>query len=104
MKRTALDQSYVVTVDSCDQEGQQARERDKNKLLLHTHFVADHLANEEPHRLLQARAPEVHSAEKTLPRAMRRTLAQLRAMKGPLLRAWQFDIRAVEDPNCPLYG
>ena len=35
---------------------------------------------------------------------MRRTLAQLRAMKGPLLRSWQFDIRAVEDPNCPLCG
>ena len=55
-------------------------------------------------RLLQAQAPDVNAAERTLPREMRRILAQLRAMKGPLLRAWQFDIRAVEDPNCPLCG
>ena len=42
------------------------------------------------------------SRERELPRTMRRTLAQLRALKGPLLRAWQHDVGAAEDPSCPL--
>ena len=44
------------------------------------------------------------SRERELPRTMRRTLAQLRALKGPLLRAWQHDVGAAEDPSCPLCG
>ena len=104
MKKSALDSSYSILMHGCDQEGQQSKERARNRKKLHTAIVEEHLATQEPHRLLQQQAPDVSSSEASLPREMRRTLAQIRAMKGPLLRAWQHDIGAVEDPNCPLCG
>ena len=101
MKKSALNSDYPVLVFSCDPENPE-REREKNRKRLHTHFVQQHLEQQPDHRLLQARAPDVSVTEQTLPRDKRRTLAQLRAMKGPLLLAWQHDIGAAADPLCPL--
>ena len=53
---------------------------------------------------MQMQAQDVDKSEATLPRASRRTLVQLRARKGPLLRAYLCNIGAAEDPSCPLCG
>ena len=104
MKKSALFTEYSLVMQGCDPEDGTERERERNRKRLHTAFVERQLQNEAPHRLLQAKAPDVSATEQQLPRAMRRTLAQIRAMKGPLLRAWQYDIEAAEDPRCPLCG
>ena len=107
MKMSPLFPEYAVLMHGCEPSGNIEKERVKFKKRLHTAFVEQQLESEEPHRLLQARAPEppdVSPTEQQLHRPMRITLAKLRAMKGPLLRSWQFDIGAAEDPSCPLCG
>ena len=49
-----------------------------------------------------AKPPDIHKAELELPREMRRTLAQLRAQKCPLLQEYLHGIGAAEEPHCPL--
>ena len=44
----------------------------------------------------------INKKKEQLPRATRRTLAQLRAGKCPLLKAYLCNIGAAEQPNCPL--
>ena len=104
MKRTAFDTSYVMTVHNCDKEGEEYKERKRNKKTLHTTIVQEHLRTIPIHPLINICPPEVSGTERQLPRATRRTLAQLRAQKSPLLQAWKFSIGAAEDPSCPLCG
>ena len=56
------------------------------------------------HPLLHAQPPDVCKTEEQLPRATRRTLAQLRAQKCPMLQHYLHSIGAAEDPRCPLCG
>lgn len=98
MKRTALDTSYATVVHGCDREGKEEEERIRNKKKIHTETVKKVL-KEEQHPLLQQQAPDVNKTEEQLPRATRRTLAQLRAGKCPLLKAYLHSIEAVENPT-----
>ena len=91
-------------VHSCDPKGEEEKERIRNKKKIHTETVRRVLEERPVHPLLQFQAPTINKSEETLPRAMRRTLAQLRAGKSPLLRAYLHNIEAAEDPNCPLCG
>ena len=101
MKRTALDVKHVTAVHSCDTETEE-KTRQINKRIIHTQAVSEHLARQEVHPLLQTRPPRIHRTEQDLPRAKRRTLAQLRAQKCPMLQAYLHNINAADSPNCPL--
>lgn len=82
MKMSALLPEYAVLMHGCEPSEKSVKERVKCKKRLHTAFVGQQLESEEPHRLLQARAPEpsdVSPIEQQLPRSMRRTLTQLEA-------------------------
>ena len=61
-----------------------------------------YLASANDHPQLGRVAPEVSKSELHLPREKRRTLAQLRARKCPLLRQYLHSIGAEDSPNCPL--
>ena len=102
MKQTAFDTSYVTVVHSCANRNEEKKERVRNKNTLHTAFVKQHLDDTPIHPLIGRRPPEVHKSEKSLSRKIRRTLAQLRAMKSPLLKEYLHDIGAEDDPQCPL--
>ena len=104
MKCTAMNTNYSVTVQSCDRENRAEEDRKKNKKIIHTAIVEQHLSAQPMHPLINRKNPEVSETERQLPRATRRTLAQLRAQKCPLLRSYLFSIRAAEDPSCPLCG
>ena len=75
-----------------------------NYLQLHTAIVQEHLSNIPQNALINARPPEISATERQLPRATRRTLAQLRAQKCPLLQEYLHSIGAAEVPSCPLCG
>ena len=104
MKSTAIDTKYSLTVQSCDRENKNEEERRINRKIIHTTIVKQHLSARPTHPLLDRKPPDVDKTERQLPRAKRRTLAQLRAQKCPLLRSYLFSIRAAEDPSCPLCG
>ena len=103
-KATAFHSPHLTIVHGSDREGECEKERLSNKKLIHTETVRAHIAQRDAHLLLQTQAPDVDASEVTLPRASSRTLAQLRAQKGPLLRAYLCNIGAAEDPSCPLCG
>ena len=104
MKATAFHTQHVTVVHSCDGEGTGERERRRNKATIHTATVKEHLQTIPAHTLLNAKPPAVHRSEETLSRALRRTLAQLRAQKCPLLKVYLHNIGAAQDPSCPLCG
>ena len=104
MKATALHSPHLTLVHGCDREGECEKERRTNKQVIHTETVRSYLEQRDVHPLLQMQAPDVDKSEATLPRASRRTLAQLRARKGPLLRTYLCNIGAADDPGCPLCG
>ena len=102
MKNTAQDTDYSLVVHSCDSETDVEKDRKRNRSTIHTEIVKEHLENIGINALLERTAPNVHGSELELPRAMRRTLAQLRAQKCPLLRKYLHSIGAAEDACCPL--
>ena len=91
-------------VHGCDREDREEEERIRNKKKIHTEIVKKVLKEQQIHPLIQQQAPDVNKTEEQLPRATRRTLAQLRAGKCPLLKAYLHSIEAEENPNCPLCG
>ena len=50
-------------------------------------------------RLINAPAPNINTSEQTLPRGTRRTLAQLRANKSPILLAYLHNIDPDSNPS-----
>ena len=104
MKATAFHGSHVLMAHGCARDGEEAKERERNKKAIHTAIVQEHLETIPQHPLLNAHAPEIHRSDQELSRAARRTLAQLRAGKCPLLQEYLQDIGAAEDPRCPLCG
>ena len=104
MKATAFHTQHVTVIHGCDGEGAGEKERKKNKAKIHTATVEEHLQTIPIHTLLNTKPPAVHRSEETLPRSSRRTLAQLRAQKCPLLRVYLHHIAVAEDPSCPLCG
>ena len=71
---------------------------------LHSHIVSNHLSQRPPNKVLQDQTPSVSPAELLLSRETRRTLAQLRTNKSPLLVSYLFSIGDPRHPSplCPL--
>ena len=72
--------------------------------LIHSHIVSNHLSQRPPNKVLQDQTPSVSPAELLLSRETRRTLAQLRTNKSPLLVSYLFSIGDPRHPSplCPL--
>ena len=104
MKGTAFNTSCITVMHSCSNQGEEGKDRKRNKKKLHTAIVKQHIENIPAHPLINRKPPQVHKTELTLPRQTRRTLAQLRAQKCPLLQGYLHGIGAAEDPRCPLCG
>ena len=66
--------------------------------------VSNHLSQRPPNKVLQDQTPSVSPAELLLSRETRRTLAQLRTNKSPLLVSYLFSIGDPRHPSplCPL--
>ena len=75
-----------------------------NLKLIHSHIVSNHLSQRPPNKVLQDETPSVSPAELLLSRETRRTLAQLRTNKSPLLVSYLFSIGDPRHPSplCPL--
>ena len=56
-----------------------------NMKLIHTEIVQSHLQTRTNNKVINDTPPKINAQEQTLPRYTRRTLAQLRANKCPLL-------------------
>lgn len=91
--------NYDLQPDQADQPS-----IDQNTKTIHTSIVEEHLTSRQPNRLLNDTAPLINNAEETLPRDMRRTLAQLRTDKSPLLIKYLNNIDPDNYPTdlCPL--
>ena len=74
-----------------------------NLKLIHSRIVSNHLS-QRPNKVLQDQTPSVSPAELLLSRETRRTLAQLRTNKSPLLVSYLFSIGDPRHPSplCPL--
>ena len=70
----------------------------------HSHIVSNYLSQRPPNKVLQDQTPSVSPAELLLSMETRRTLAQLRTNKSPLLVSYLFSIRDPRHPSplCPL--
>ena len=75
-----------------------------NLKLIHSHIVSNHLSQRPPNKVLQDQTPSVSPAELLLSRETRRTLAQLRTNKSPLLVSYLYSIGDPRHPSplCPL--
>ena len=75
-----------------------------NLKLIHSHIVSNHLSQRPHNKVLQDQTPSVSPAELLLSRETRRTLAQLRTNKSPLLVSYLFSIGDPRHPSplCPL--
>ena len=102
MKGTAFETAHRTVVHSCANEGEQEKERERNKKRIHTTIVEQHLKEIPINPLINAKPPPIHKSEETLSRDTRRTLAQLRARKSPMLQEYLHNIGAAESPDCPL--
>ena len=71
---------------------------------IHTTLVQKYLNNKLPNKILNNIAPKIDKTEESLPRKTRRTLAQLRAGKSPLLLSYKnkIDPLTYPSPLCPL--
>ena len=75
-----------------------------NMTSIHSKIVTDYLDNRDINKIINVRAPEIHKSELTLCRKTRRTLAQLRTGKSPILNTYKDKIDPVNYPSplCPL--
>ena len=75
-----------------------------NLKLIHSHIVSNHLSQRPPNKVLQDQTPSVSPAELLLSRETRRTQAQLRTNKSPLLVSYLYSIGDPRHPSplCPL--
>ena len=64
--------------------------------------MQNHLESIPNNPLIGRTAPDVNAAETLLPRVTKRTLAQLRAGKSPLLKEYLHRIGKADDPGCTL--
>ena len=75
-----------------------------NMKTIHTALVQKHLDNRQPNKIINRIAPKISTNEKSLPRKTRRTLAQLRDNKSPILLSYlnKIDPFTYPSPLCPL--
>ena len=65
----------------------------------HTHVVQTYISSKPQNKLLNKPAPRIHPSEQTLPRTIRRALAQIRTNKSPLLLSYLHKIDPATHPN-----
>ena len=75
-----------------------------NMRYIHTYIVSRHLATRGNNKILRTPPPHISSSEEILPRLIRRTLAQIRTNKSPLLKSYlhKVDVKSHPSPLCPL--
>ena len=73
-------------------------------LHIHTSIVSKHLATRGNNKILRTPPPLIIISEELLPRLTRRTLAQLRTKKSPLLKSYlhKVDANSHPSPLCPM--
>ena len=71
---------------------------------IHTSIVSRHLATRGNNKILRTPPPHIGSSEERLPRLTRRTIAQLRTNKSPILKSClhKVDAKTHPSPLCPL--
>ena len=76
---------------------------EQNKKLIHTNIVSRYTSSLNPNKVLNTKAPKIHHTEQTLPGETRRTLAQLRTNKCPLLKSYlhKIDPLSTLSESCP---
>jgi hypothetical protein len=75
-----------------------------NLKTIHTSLVQKYIDSKHPNKILNDPAPKIDKSEESLPRKTRRTLAQLRADKSPMLFSYKnkIDPIAYPSPLCSL--
>ena len=104
-KQTIFDNNYNYTVNINMKSDLICEDLIQSNLkLIHSHIVSNHLSQRPPNKVLQDQTPSVSPAELLLSRETRRTLAQLRTNKSPLLVSYLFSIGDPRHPSplCPL--
>jgi hypothetical protein len=73
---------------------------------IHSTITTEYLENRPINRLLNGPTLDIDNTEETLARGTRRTLAQLRTNKCPLLKSYlnKIDNTNNPEPDCPLCG
>ena len=94
--------SQFIGVHGCDNDGDLEKQIRKKRNIIHTATMQNHLESIPNNPLIGRTAPDVNAAETLLPRVTKRTLAQLRAGKSPLLKEYIHRIGKADDPGCPL--
>ena len=76
----------------------------QNLKTIHTSIMQKFRNDRPPNKILNKEAPTVNKSEENLPRNIRRTLAQIRTNKSPLLFTYKHKIEPQTYPNssCPL--
>lgn len=76
----------------------------QNMKTIHTMVVSECIATYKHNPILSTSPPDIDKSEESLPRKIRRTLAQLRAGKSPILKSYlhSIDPTSHPSPNCPL--
>ena len=70
-----------------------------NLTQIHSHIVHQHKQNDPINKILNTLTPDIHNSEQTLTHYMRRTLAQLRTNKSPILHSYLHKISPDTHPS-----
>ena len=104
MKQTAFKNSaYTHNQDLAPENASHAAIKENMKSI-HSHHVSVNVNNQPINKVLNHPAPPIHKSEEDLDHGTRRTLAQLRTNKSPLLLSYLHKIapETYPSPNCPL--
>ena len=91
--------NYTTNIDTVTQQQISA-----NSTQIHTGIVQTHLMQRNHNKLIHQHAPKISPSELSLPRETRRTLAQLRTNKSPILISYLHKVDETHHPSplCPL--
>ena len=98
-------EGYTANLDSAPEDTTTENIK-QNLKVIHTQIVDSHTRDLPRNKVLNQPAPPINSSETDLDHSTRRTMAQLRANKSPLLLSYLNKISpdAHPTPNCPLCG
>ena len=101
MKNTLFNNNIIIPFQTCSNK-LDAPSTYINKTI-HTQAVTNYINKLSPIPIINTTAPNIHKSELTLPIQIRKILAQLRAGKSPLLRAYLHSINPQThiSPKCP---
>ena len=97
--------NYTYNLD-VNHENASAATVKENLRAIHDHHVTETISRQPNNKVLDQPAPPIHKSEEELEHSMRRTLAQLRTNKSPLLQSYLNKINPGVHPtsSCPLCG